>query len=127
MRAWEFVAEGKYDLELERYDAAPARSPYERKPTIGLRHIHKLKKIKAAKARENAQRMKLMALMYAVPEEGKDSDPSQIQQRQDEIDLAMKELELRKAQLELNNQENQWRFEIRRMAKHFMENNDDGE
>ena len=51
MRAWELMEEGKYDLEMERYDSAPVHSPQQRTPVIGLRHINKLKKIKAAKAR----------------------------------------------------------------------------
>ena len=126
MRAWEFMAEGKYDLEMERYDVAPVGSPHQRTPLIGLRHINKLKKIKASMAQEQAQRRKLMALMYAVPEERDDSAASPVQQRQDEIDLALKELELRKAQLEMEKEENRWRSEIRRMAKHFINNSDDG-
>ena len=126
MRAWEFTAEGKYDLEMERYDSAPVSSPHQRTPLIGLRHIHKLKQIKASMAQEQAQRRKLMALMYAVPDEGDDSTASPNQQRQDEIDLAMKELELRKAQLEMEQEENRWRSEIRRMAKDFINNSDDG-
>ena len=43
---------------------------YDRRPSITLRHINKLKKMKQAQRDEHDQRKKILDIMYGIPTEG---------------------------------------------------------
>ena len=85
MRAWEFVGEG---LDRHRSNA--------RRPILSLRHVNKLKKIKATRQAEHEQRLALLSLMYGqdAGEEGKlDQRKGDLDAR--EAEVRMKELQVR--------------------------------
>lgn len=66
MRANEF--EGGYvDLEDDRQDQA--RMSYTRKPRFTLRHLHKLKKMRAAQDLERLMRMDTLEIIYGAGEQ----------------------------------------------------------
>ena len=84
MRAWELY-EGE---ELDRHRATA------RRPILTLRHINKLKRMKAAHRDERAQRLALLNLMYGqdTAEERKlDQREAELHSREDE--LRMRELQ----------------------------------
>lgn len=62
-----------FDLSLnarqrpEDDDMARQSSENRRKPVITLRHINKLKRMKAAKRNEQEKRNALLGIMYAAP------------------------------------------------------------
>ena len=85
MRAWEiFESEG-----LDRHRVTP------RRPIISLRHIHKLKKMRAARRAEREQRPALWSLMYGqddAAERERDQRDAKLDQREGEV--RMKELQV---------------------------------
>lgn len=113
MRAWE-LNEGADELGVERFDDQPDSRSDQRNPTITLRHINRLKKIKAHRRAEQEQRHILMGLMYGVIDE---NEPTAIQKKQDQIDLRKKEQELKKIEQEIKDADHQWMDDLHRMAK----------
>jgi len=112
MRAWEFMTEDDA-LGTGRHDGEPEHRPDRRTPTISLRHIQTLGKIQAKQRDELEHRKILMNLMYGI----KDEDaPTPLQQRLARIDLRMKELELERLEQEIEQAENQWRYDLHRLA-----------
>lgn len=57
----------RYQPELDR--GSIQRPSQKRKPVITLRHINKLKRMKAAQRAEHEKRQKLVQIMYATPAE----------------------------------------------------------
>lgn len=43
-----------------------------RKPTLSLRHLNRLKRIRALRKLENLKRQDLLGIMYGIPDEGAD-------------------------------------------------------
>ena len=89
MRAWEFVGEG---LDRHRSKA--------RRPILSLRHVNKLKKIKATRQAEHEQRLALLSLMYGqdAGEEGKlDQRKADLDAREDELRMQELQVKIEKA------------------------------
>lgn len=57
-------SEVRTNFDSDKHTKAVAR--HKRKPVITLRHINKLKKMKAAKIEEFERRQPLLAVMYGV-------------------------------------------------------------
>jgi hypothetical protein len=63
------------DIETAVYDPAQdqtgVRTPADtRKPRLTLRHLNRLKKIRALRKLENLKREDLLGIMYSAPDEG---------------------------------------------------------
>ncbi len=83
MRAWEFVTEE------------------QRSPSISLRHINKLKKVKSAWQEKQNQKQALYAMMYTNPA----NELQHLELQKARIELAQQQADLALTQTELN-QEN---------------------
>lgn len=64
----------QYDLETAIYDPAEdevgVRNPGQtRRTTLSLRHLNRLKKVRALRKLENLKREDLLGIMYAAPDE----------------------------------------------------------
>ena len=90
MRAWElYEGEG---LDRHHYAA--------RKPIVSLRHINKLKRMKAAERDEREQRLALWNLMYGqdeVAERKLDQREADLDAREDELRMQELQAEIEKA------------------------------
>lgn len=87
MRAREFCE--SEDLDRHRTTA--------RRPIISLRHANKLKRIKAARRDEYAQRLALLGLMY-----GQDADADRnLDQRETDLDAREDELRLKELKVDI--------------------------
>ena len=108
-------------MRLYEFDAA---DPNNRKPALSLRHINRLKKLKAERRKEFAKRKVVMGLMY-----GQD-DPREIDLAKRELDHGRRELELDKREAELDLLDQQIRQSekshghIQKMAKRWITKND---
>lgn len=108
-------------MRLYEFDAA---DPNNRKPALSLRHINRLKKIKAERRKEFAKRKVLMGLMYGQD----DTHEIELSKRELENDHRELELDKREAELDLLNQQIQQAEKshghIQKMAKRWVTKND---
>ena len=72
MKLFEFL--DQQDLETAYYDPAEdelgTRTPSDiRKPKLTLKHLNRLKKVRALRKLENLKREDLLGIMYAAPDD----------------------------------------------------------
>ena len=96
MRAHEILEAADYDPQPD-----PCHRPRRtgsRRPTLSLHHINKLKRLKAAREAEHAQRQQLWSLMYPHP----NTDQRSLDQREADLDAREQELRLRELRTDLD-------------------------
>ena len=95
MRAWELYEQGNDDPATS--EGRP-RNGGTRKPIVSLRHINRLKRLKAARRAEDEQRQRLWGLMYADPS----TQQRSLNQREADLDVQEQELRLRELQADVD-------------------------
>ena len=94
MRAWELYEQGNDDPRV----SDDRRTGSTRNPIVSLRHINRLKKLKALRRAEYEQRQRLCSLMYADPS----TEQHSFDEREADLDAREQELRLRELQADID-------------------------
>ena len=94
MRAWELYEQGNDDPRV----SDDRRTGGTRNPIVSLRHINRLKRLRALRRAECKQRQRLCSLMYADPS----TEQHSLDEREADLDAREQELRLRELQADID-------------------------